>query len=69
MTDDLAEAEWLIAVSTAAGLTVAAPEDFTGADELLALVGNPCAGGMVLVPFGGKTGGGVRVEAGGVGGS
>ena len=68
LTDDLAEAEWLLAVWTPGCLTVAALEDFTGADELLALVG-PCACGMEIVPFTRKTGGGVRFTACGIGGS
>ena len=50
VTDDLTEAEWLIAIWIAAGLTAAALEDFPGADELLALAGFPFAGGMELVP-------------------
>ena len=45
--------EWLVAVWIAAALAAAAPEDFTGADELLALAGNPFTGGMELVPFAG----------------
>ena len=68
LTDDLAEAEWLVAIWTPAGLTAAAPGDFTGADELLALAG-PCAGGMGLVSFAGRTGGGVRFRSRGVKGS
>ena len=56
MTDDLAETEWLIADWTAAELTAAAPGEFTGADEMLALAGFPFAGGMELVPLAGRTG-------------
>ena len=56
MTDDLAEAEWLIADWAATGLTAAAPGDFTGADELLAFAGFPFAGGMELVPLADRTG-------------
>ena len=68
LTVDLAEAEWLLAVWTPACLAAAALEDFTGADELLALVG-PCACGMELVPFAGKIGGRGRFAGGGIAGS
>ena len=59
VSDDLTEAEWLTAVWIAAGLTAAAPADFTGADELLTLAG---------FPFSGKIGGTI-FTIGGVGGS